>query len=89
MRTDRTFPAGRSPQRQIYDDTMSALDAAEDHVYDLGPSEYVALMLEVVRACLIRIENRTGANVTEPWRHDAPLNPEFMGAAKPVAGEDY
>jgi len=23
------------------------------------------------------------------WKHDAPLNPEFRGAARPRAGEDY
>lgn len=25
----------------------------------------------------------------KPFQHDAKLNPEFLGAARPVAGEDY
>lgn len=24
-----------------------------------------------------------------PWKHDAPLNPEFLGAQPPRVGEDY
>lgn len=46
----------------LYGDIMSAIDAAEDPHHDLGPSEYVALMIEIVRECLRRIEARTGAD---------------------------
>lgn len=46
----------------LYGDIMSAIDAAEDPHYDLGPSKYVALMTSIIRECLQRIEVRTGAS---------------------------
>lgn len=60
--------------RQAYaDGSVRGNCEGREHVFDAGS-------FEVISKCLPDVP---------PFNHNAPLNPEFLGAAKAMAGEDY